>query len=218
MPHILIIDDHPITIRGYKLILENQKIALSNEVQGATNCDQVIEIMNVPEELFFDVVLLDISLPASKDKQVTSGEDLGFLIRKKYPKTKIIVHTGLNYVQRISNIFNTLKPEGFLIKSDISANVLKIAVNKVLQNGTYYSEKIKDLLYPEDFEKIYIDSSNRKILYHLSQGYRMKDLPEHIQLSMPTIERRKKRIKALLGVPNGNTKDLLEVARKKGFI
>ena len=174
--------------------------------------------MNVLPGFFYNIVLLDISLPASKDKSITSGEDLGVLIREKFPKTRIIVHTALNNIHRISNIFHTLKPEGFLIKSDIDVKVLKLAVNAVDRNSTYYSKKIMNLLSPEDFEKIHIDSSNRKILYLLSQGYKMKDLPAHLHLSMPTVERRKKRIKALLGVPNGSNKELLDVARKKGFI
>ncbi|WP_168796299.1 response regulator [Flagellimonas onchidii] len=218
MSQILIIDDHPITVKGYKILLENLEIPTSLEFDGAHSCDEVLLKMDELEGNFFDIVLLDISLPASKDRTVTSGEDLGLLIKKRFPKTKIIVHTGLNEIQRISNIFRTLKPEGFLIKSDIDPKTLNHAVSRVLQNKNFYSEKIRTLLSPDDFEKIYVDSWNRKILYHLSQGHKMKDLPSHIPLSMPTIERRKKRIKSLLGVPDGSTKELLDVARKKGFI
>jgi DNA-binding NarL/FixJ family response regulator len=218
MTSILIIDDHPITVTGYKISLEGLNAVFPITLDDANSCDEVISKIDNSDATFFDVVLLDINLPPSKDKVVISGEDLGLLIQKKFPKTKIIIHTGLNNIQRISNIFNALNPDGFLIKSDIDAKILKSAVIAVIKNKVYYSIKIKALLSPEDFDKIYIDSWNRKILYHLSQGDKMKDLPTHIPLSMPTIERRKKRIKALLGVPNGSNKELLDVARKKGFI
>jgi two-component system response regulator NreC len=69
-----------------------------------------------------------------------------------------------------------------------------------------------------NFDDIYIDTYNRNILYHLSLGYKMKDLPKHIPLSLPTIERRKKELKTLLGVSQGGNMELLEVARRKGFI
>jgi DNA-binding NarL/FixJ family response regulator len=218
MTNILIVDDHPITIQGYEFSLENLKNKYQIKIDSAICCDSVISKMNEFKDNFFDIVLLDIKLPPSKSKTFISGEDLGFSIRQQFPKTKIIVHTGLNSLQRITNVFNTLNPDGFLIKSDIDRKVLELAVTAVMKNRNYYSEKIKKLLSPDDFDEIYIDPLNRKILYHISQGNKMKDLPFHIPLSMPTIERRKKRIKHLLGVPNGSNKDMLDIARKKGFI
>ena len=37
---------------------------------------------------FFDVVLFDINLPASKDNTVINGEQLGLRMRLKFPNTK----------------------------------------------------------------------------------------------------------------------------------
>ena len=218
MSQILIIDDHPITIMGYKTILETLETEPPIHLHSAQNCDEVIANMDKRKDSFFDIILLDINLLASTDKTVTNGEDLGFLIKKRFPCTKIIVHTGLNDTQRISNIFNTLKPEGFLIKSDIDANVLKEAIYNVLHDKNYYSKQIAHLLSPDDFEKNYVDFWNRKILLFLSEGYKMKDLPNHIPLSMATIERRKKQLKSLFKIPNESNKELLHVAKKKGFV
>jgi two-component system response regulator NreC len=167
---------------------------------------------------FYDLILLGISLPGSDCKIINNGEDLGVLIKRKFPEIKIIVQTGLNDMQCITNIFNSIKPEGFLIKSDIDEDILITAVSSVLNNKTYYSKKVKDLLSSDNFDDIYIDTYNRNILYHLSLGYKMKDLPKHIPLSLPTIERRKKELKTLLGVSQGGNMELLEVARRKGFI
>tara|TARA_R110000737_G_scaffold296745_1_gene303379 strand:- start:309 stop:974 length:666 start_codon:yes stop_codon:yes gene_type:complete len=215
---ILIVDDHPMVVRGYQLTLEQIQEDFLLEFYCSNSCDDVLFKMDELKNDFYDLILLDISLPASNCKIINNGEDLGALIKRKFPETKIIVQTGLNDMQCITNIFNSIKPEGFLIKSDIDEDVLITAVSTILNNKTYYSDKVKDLLSPDNFDDIYIDTYNRNILYHLSLGYKMKDLPNHIPLSLPTIERRKKELKTLLGVTQGGNMELLEVARSKGFI
>lgn len=215
---ILIIDDHPMVIRGYQLSLHSLATDMDILFDGATSCDDVLLKMSNVEDTFYDLILLDINLPASSSKNVINGEGLGQQIRSKFPATKIIVQTGLNDVERISNIFKTLKPEGFLIKSEIDEDTLISSVKNVLNNRNYYSEKVKTLLSPNDFDDIYIDKWNRKILYHLSLGSRMKDLPEFIPFSLPTIERRKKELKSLFGIPKASNKELISAARSKGFI
>ncbi|SNR62911.1 DNA-binding response regulator, NarL/FixJ family, contains REC and HTH domains [Maribacter sedimenticola] len=215
---LLIVDDHPMVIKGYQLTLQQIQDDFNLEFDSALSCDAVLKLMEFNKDDFYQLILLDISLPASKCNAASGGEDLGIYLRKKFPDTKIIVQTGLNDVQCISNIFYSIKPEGFLIKSDINEDVLITAVCTILNNNTYYSNKVSKLLSPTDFEDIFLDVWNRKILYHLSLGYKMKELPNYIPLSLPTIERRKKELKKLLGVPNGGNGQLLEVARNKGFI
>lgn len=215
---VLIVDDHPMVARGYQLSLQNIQDDYNIVFDVAHNCDDVISKMEDLQHCFYSLVLLDIALPPSKNNVIVNGEDLGFQIRIKFPGTKIIVHTGLNDSHCISNIFNTIRPEGFLIKSDINEDVLIASICSVLGDRTYYSENVRSLLSPDDFDDIYLDNWNRKILFHLSLGFKMKELPDYIPLSLPTIERRKKQLKSLLGVPHGGNRELLEVAKNKGFI
>lgn len=215
---LLIVDDHPMVVRGYHITLEQIQQDHPLDVYSSNNCDDFLLKMNELKDDFFELVLLDINLPGTESKSIIDGEDLGMYLRRKFPQTKIIIQTGLNDMQYITNIFNSIKPEGFLIKSDIDEDVLITAVSRVLNNKTYYSERVNNLLSPTNFEDIYIDSYNRKILYHLSLGSKMKDLPNFIPLSLPTIERRKKQLKQLLGVTEGGNMELLKVAKNKGFI
>ncbi|OWW23531.1 hypothetical protein B4Q04_20250 [Zobellia sp. OII3] len=215
---IIIVDDHPMVVRGYKLSLETLSNELSLSMQGASNCEEVLELMEKNNENFADLLLLDINLPAAKSKGIHDGEDLGCLIRRKFPKTKIIVHTALNDTHRITNIFYSLKPEGLLIKSEIDERTLVTAVSNVLIGRTYYSNIINKLLSNTNFKDIHIDTWSKKILQYLSKGLKTKDLPKHIPLSIASIERRKRELKSLLGVPNGGNMELLESARNKGFI
>ncbi|WP_321827237.1 response regulator [Maribacter dokdonensis] len=215
---LLIVDDHPMVVRGYQITLEQIQSDFLLDFYYSNHCDDVIRKIKEFENDFFELILLDINLPGTESKIINNGEDLGIHLRKKFPNTKIIIQTGLNDMQCISNIFNSIKPEGFLIKSDVDEDILITSVSSVLNNKTYYSNKVKNLLSPRNFEDIYIDNYNRKILYHLSLGSKMKDLPNLIPLSLPTIERRKKELKKLLGVPDGGNLELLQVARTKGFI
>lgn len=215
---ILILDDHPVVIKGYELFLTDDKVKYNIELEGAQNCAEALNLIKKYKNDFFDIVLLDIRLPASENSSVMNGEDLGLRIRSKFPQTKIIVHTALNNQQRISTIFKSLNPEGFLIKSDIEPNILIDAVNTVIQNERYYSESVNKLLEANNFDDLHIDSLDRKILYYLSIGERMKNLPKYIPLSMATIERRKRNLKSLFDLMEDSDRKLLEVAKEKGFV
>ncbi|MDC6390954.1 response regulator [Maribacter sp. PR1] len=216
--NVLIIDDHPMVVKGYCYTLASLQDELQLKFDEANNCDDVLFKLEKTSDDFYSLILLDISIPASRCRTATGGEDLGIRIRSKFPETKIIVQTGLNDISIITNVFHSIKPEGFLTKSDIDEEVLINAVSTVLQNKNYYSSSVRHLLSNQDFEEVHIDALNRQILYHLSLGYKMKDLPYHIPLSLPSIERRKKDLKSLLGVPEGGNHQLLKAARTKGFI
>lgn len=215
---VLIVDDHPMVIKGYKICLLNNQSQYDIKVDCAHDCNDVLSLMKSQKFSFYNIVLLDISLPASNDNVIICGEDLGLLIKSNFPKIKIIVHTGLNDRQRISNIFKTLNPEGFLIKSDIESEVLSDAVNTVMKNESYYSEKTNLLIDSCRLDNVYIDSLDRKILYYLSIGEKMKNLPLYIPLSIATIERRKKNLKIFFNVTDMGDRNLLAVAKEKGFI
>lgn len=214
---ILIVDDHPATISGYELWLQIIDTAYHFETEEAKSCDEVLEKMRRHKGKFYDIVLLDISLPASVDESVINGEGLGLKIQQKFPDTKIIVHTALSIQERITNIFQSLNPDGFIIKSDLEPNVLQDAINSVLSGHTYYSEQTNRLI-GHNSDDFFLDSSDIKILYHLSKGTRMKNLPNYVPLAMATIERRKKKLKMLFGISDRGNRELLDIARAKGFI
>ena len=61
-------------------------------------------------------MFLDISVPPSKDKKLLSGEDVGLMINRVFPSSKIIVSTTFNDNYRIQSILKNMNPDGFLIK------------------------------------------------------------------------------------------------------
>lgn len=219
---VLIIDDHPMICDNYKdvleeIMMENPEIKM--RIEAAGDCDAAKEkISNTWTEGGWDLVLLDIRLPASKDRKILSGEDLGEMIRKKHPLAKIIVATTFNDNYRIQNILKSLNPEGFLIKNDMDNKELVSAVIEVLNGGVHYSSTVANLFRKQMFTDIKIDKLDRQILYEISMGTKMKDLPKVIPLSIAGIEKRKRVLKQIFDVEDQGDKALILKARELGFI
>ena len=219
---VLIIDDHPLICDSYRKALqqvmkENQDIQI--QIESAENCDTAKEkIMNSWTNDSWDLVFLDIRLPASKDRRILSGEDLGELIRENHPLAKIIVATTFNDNYRIQNIFKSLNPEGFLIKNDLDPKELVSAIVKIMQGGVHYSQTVSNLMRIKMHRNINIDKIDRQILFELSLGTKMKDLPNIVPLSIAGIEKRKRILKEIFDVEDQGDKALILKARELGFI
>lgn len=218
---ILMIDDHPMIIEGYQNTLQfTKKESQELEIHIANNCDEAINFMNksIQTNRLYNVLFIDISLPPSKDGLMNSGEDLAIYARKTLPKAKVIILTMFDESYRIHNIIQTINPEGFLIKSDLTSNELASAFQAVLHNPPFYSGTVNSHLRKTNESDIVIDEKNRKILYLLSQGAKNKSLAAHLNISLSAIEKRKKQLKEIFLIDDGQDETLINEARKKGFI
>ena len=219
---VLIIDDHPLICNSYRdaleqVMKENEDIQL--QIESAPDCDVAREkINNTWTKSGWDLVFLDIRLPASADRKILSGEDLGEMIRKNHPMAKIIVATTFNDNYRIQNIYKSINPEGFLIKNDLDLKELVSAIVKILQGGVHYSNTVSTLMGKRFCNEISVDKIDRQILYELSIGTKTKDLPNIVPLSIAGIEKRKRILKQIFDVEDQGDKALIIKAREKGFI
>ena len=141
-------------------------------------------------------------LPASSDGKLVSGEDLGKLIKSKNSEVRIIVSTTFNDNYRLHNILQSLDPEGFLVKNDINPKELLRAIENVLSGSPYYSKTVLNLLRKQVGSDIYLDELDRKMLYELSIGAKLKDLSNLLPLSVAGIEKL---------VPEGSTASTISV-------
>jgi len=217
---ILMVDDHPMIIEGYQMTLVATKKPHQHlNIDIAHDCDMANElILKAAKNEPYDVLFFDISLPASKDGLITSGEDLAKIARVYLPDAKVIILTMFNESFRILNIIKGINPEGLLIKSDLTSSELAEAFQHILSSPPYYSSTVSGFLNTTITSDIYLDETNRKILHLLSQGVKTKTLKEHIDLSMSAIEKRKKHLKLLFDVEDGKDETLLKEARQRGFL
>ncbi|WP_298900874.1 response regulator [uncultured Psychroserpens sp.] len=220
---VLIIDDHPLITEAYKTAFNYYSKAhdeVSFSIRCVQDCDTSMEVINdiFTKKKVLDIVFLDIKLPPSKDGKIISGEDLGLRINKLLPNTKIIVSTTFNDNYRVHSIFKSLNPDGFLIKNDITPKELVETIDTIINDPPYYSKTVIRLLRKQVANDFLLDNIDRKILYELSIGTRMKDLPNILPLSIAGIEKRKRHLKHLFNIKSVDDRELLLVAKDKGFI
>ena len=219
--HVLIIEDHIAIIESYERALSHlsSKKNFVFKIDTATNCDDAISKMeHAIKTNPYDLIFLDISLPPSRDHTLLSGEDLGLEIRRLFDNAKIIVstHYGNNY--RINNIFNSFNPEGFLIKSEAGFNDFLTAIEHVLNGIPYYTKTVLELFRKHFYNELNLDKKDRQLLFEISKGTKMKDLPNLIHLSIGGVEQRKRKLKQAFNIVNGGDDALISQAEKYGFL
>lgn len=216
--NILIVDDHPFIIEGYKNAITrynpNQYDFLISQAHDCRSAYDIIEDHNTPT---FDIAFLDISMPPYEEKELFSGVDLARLLLAKMPSCKIILLTMYTELLKIKTIIRTIQPNGLIIKNDLTFDELLLAFDKVIRNEKYYSQSVVKMLNQTTHNAIEIDQYDKQILIHLAKGAAVNEMLQNIPISINAIEKRKKHLKELLKVRTDSDDDLVREARSKGL-
>ena len=217
--NILIVDDHPFIIQGYKnAITRYNPESFEFVISQASDCESAYKIITNPDIAHFDIAFLDISMPSYEEENIFSGEDLAVLISEYMPKCKIILLTMYTELLKIKTIIKTINPSGLVIKNDLTFDELLFAFNKVINDEKYYSESVLKMLRQSEGNSIEIDQFDEQILFHLSKGTKLNEMTQYIPISLGAIERRKLNLKELLNVTSGSDSDLVQQAKNKGLL
>lgn len=216
---ILMVDDHPSMIEGYKIILSYNDLGFEIETTAAYNCESAYEIItNTTNPDVFDLVFLDFSLPPFEARNISSGEDLAMLVKTHLPDSKIVMLTSHTEALILYNIIRNIEPEGLLVKSDFSAEELISAFDIIMKGEIYHSTTVKQNVKELLSKRVYLDHFNRQIITLLAQGIKTKSLPSHLNLSISAIEKRKVQIRDYFNIQNGKDEDIIREAKKLGLI
>jgi DNA-binding NarL/FixJ family response regulator len=219
--NILIVDDHPMTVDSYINLLSDIDFQ-KNEPNfiKSYNCEDAYNKINyqVKQNSKIDFALLDISLPSYKEFNINNGVDLAILIRKKIKNCKIVLLTMHTEALTVDKIIKEVKPEGFISKSDINFELFPVICKKILEGDIFRSKTIIQSQRELFKRNINWDNHDSQILTLISQGVKTVNLPNYIPLSMSAIEKRKANIKDQLLKEKGSDKDLIEIAKKLGFL
>jgi len=217
--NILIVDDHPFIIQGYKnAITRYNPKDFEFFIEQANDCKSAYDIITNPETAPFDIAFLDISMPSYEEKGLHSGEDLAKLLMEFMPSCKIILLTMYTELLKIKNIIDTINPSGLVIKNDLTFDELLFGFDKVLKNEIYYSQSIQKMIDLAQSETIEIDLFDKQILFHISKGTKTKDIPQYIPISLEAIEKRKLNLKKLLNIKDESDIELVREAKNKGLL
>jgi DNA-binding NarL/FixJ family response regulator len=217
--NILIVDDHPFIIDGYKNAITRYNPNLYEYFfsQGK-DCQSGYEIITNSETTPFDVAFLDISMPVYEEKGIHSGEDLAKLIMEIMPNCKIILLTMYTELLKIKEIIDNINPAGLVIKNDLTFDELIFGFDKVLKGETYYSHSIIKMSSQNETDIDGIDQFDKLILFHISKGTKTREITQYIPISLSAIERRKIQLKELFKIDDGSDIELIREAKNKGII
>jgi DNA-binding NarL/FixJ family response regulator len=217
---ILAVDDHKMTVLGYKYILEDaafDNFEVSMEIATSYDVGQQ-KIEDSAKNERYDIIMLDIQLFPSEAQDSRSGEDLGKLARELVPDTKIVYMSSFSDSLRLQSLFKSVNPNGYMVKSEIDEQTLKEMVNTLTRGNSYYSESATSVMKKFIVRPFSLDPLDQKILYQLSIGTKTKDIEKVIPLSSTAIESRKRKLKASFGIEDKTDFALINEARDRGFL
>ncbi|WP_264538488.1 DNA-binding response regulator [Flavobacterium sp. N1736] len=217
--NILVVDDHPMTVEGYINALSGASFA-SNEPHftKAHNCEEAYFAItgSIAAKQSFDIAIVDKGLPAYEEKSIFSGSNLALYIKDVMPNCKIIMITAHTEIIIVYDIAKKVRPEGLIIKNDITPEKLQEAVTDVMQGKQYQSPTAKKCINEIWKKELMVEDYNRQIIFYLSKGFKIKELDGVICLTTSAIQKRIVRMKKVFDVTDDS--GLVKEAIKQGFI
>lgn len=218
--NILIVDDHPLTVDGYKTLLAEIKSNKKSNYHLAYTCEEaykkIITTKNKSET--FDFAYLDISIPPYEEMKITSGCDIAKLIRNYFPECKIIILSMHKEPVWVDQILKAIKPEGFIAKTDLKPKDFSKIFLDIESNEIVYSSSILEALKIMKIKNIVWGEYDSRILQLLEQGVKTINLPNYIPLCLSTIEKRKAFMKKQILFNPGSDKELINESKKLGLL
>lgn len=212
--NILIVEDHPIVANLYQRIVTNFYKDISLNITIALDAEQALQ--RSMSDTVFDIALIDYKLPSIFTGNRKSEGDIITSLRKQQKQCKIIVVTAHCEALKVYDIHYNIYPEGFVIKRDLTDDNLYEIIESVRKGEHYISETVKRCNERIWRENLMLDHDNRKIIFCLHNGYKVKDLNKVINLSQSTIQKRVIHMKKLLGV--GEEGSLIKEFVSRGLI
>ncbi|MGV9004458.1 response regulator [Flavobacterium sp.] len=218
--NILIVDDHPMNVDSYKTLLESVDKYKKNTYHLKYDCRETYLFLHNAKhnKQIIHFALIDVNLPSYEEMNMRSGVDIAMEVRKLFPDCKIIIISMHKEPLWVNQIIASVNPEGFIAKNDINYKSFPAVYKTIERNQQYYSCSIKEARKVMIQRNINWDQHDSKILQLLSEGIKTIELNNYIPLSLSSIEKRKANLKKQLLFESGSDKQLLDMAKKLGFI
>ncbi|MNQ67365.1 Transcriptional activator protein ExaE [compost metagenome] len=217
--NVLVVDDHPMTVEGYINALSTTLFGLYKPIFAkARNCEDAYSALlsNINAKQAFDLAIIDKGLPGYEEKSIGSGSDLAGLIRETMPNCKIIMITAHTEIIIVYEIYKNVRPDGLIIKNDITPERLQQAVIEIMQGNSYQSNTVKNCINEIWKKELMVEDYNRQILFYLSKGFKIKELEGVICLTTSAIQKRIIRMKKVFEATDDS--GLVKEAIKQGYI
>ncbi|MBA2611507.1 MAG: response regulator transcription factor [Bacteroidetes bacterium] len=185
---IVIADDHQMFIDGVRSLLKKE--TQLNFVHEALNGEDALSYIRKNE---VNLLITDISMPGM------TGTELTKIIKKEMPDIKVLVLTMFNDPAIVNDILQS-EAEGYILKNTGKQELLS-AINKIMDDGTYYSNEVMNLMLKHNKKKNSIAETKDQlttreleILKLVCEEFTTADIAEKLFISPRTVETHRKNI------------------------
>ena len=186
---ILIVDDHPIVLKGIHALLSSSFPRAS--IMDAAGVGEAEEIL-VRHDV--DIMITDLDLNGE------SGTTLIRHVRDIRPATQVVVYTMHEEPWSVSEI-DSMDVEAVVMKSD-SAGERLAAVGSLLDGRGYYSATFSRLLGSQKRQPDRLSCRETQVVDLTAAGLSSADIALQLGISINTVEFHRRRIMQKLGVSN----------------
>jgi DNA-binding NarL/FixJ family response regulator len=187
---ILIADDHQLTREGIRSMLEREP---DMEVLGEAEDGRTAAKM--ARDLGPDIILMDVCMPDMNGIVATS------IIHSESPKIKVL---ALSMLDDRRFVYHMLRAgaSGYIIK-DCSFTELSRAIRRVMQNRTYLSAGIMDIVvqdyvmppaYAGSPDSFHLTLREKEVLQLVAEGHSTAQIANSLHVSVKTIESHRQRL------------------------
>lgn len=186
---VLVVDDHPIFRKGLINVL-NKTNRLTKTFEASNGKEAIEMIANHPD---IEVIFMDINMP------LINGIEATKTILAKNPSKKVIVNTMSCDQKHIHQMIES-NVSGYILKDGKMTEITK-ALDLVLDNQTYFSPKVQELILhgyqdlingkktPKKSDGFIITKSQKQVLKLLCKQYSNTEIANELKVSELTVRR-----------------------------
>lgn len=214
--NIAVVDDHSLVLAGLNNLLKDaEHIVIAGEYANGADLLKGLH-QSVPDILLLDILLPDIN-----------GKDLALLLKKDYPKLKIIALSSLDAPVHVKTMMRN-GCDGYLLKN-ADQLVLIDAIEKVFQGEKYIEKSIEQQMLNSFLnfktkqkkerskdQKVKLTKREKEILQLLIKENSNNEIAEQLFLSVRTVEFHRQNLQQKLEIKT--SLGLLKAAIEMGLI
>jgi len=210
---VVIAEDHTILREGLRALL-----SLQDEIEVVGEAGDGREAVRVVDEHVPDLLLIDLSMPKLNGMEAISE------IKSRHPQIKIIVLTVHKSDEYIVASLDA-GADAYILK-DASQSELLLAIEYVMRGKMFLSPSISDKVVDAYLEKKknkkvksvmdVLTSREKEILKLIAEGFKNKDIADHLCISSKTVEKHRSNLMQKLDLRN--TASLTAYAIEKRII
>ncbi|QHS55453.1 response regulator transcription factor [Mucilaginibacter sp. 14171R-50] len=191
---VIIADDHTLFINGLRMLLENEP-----DIQITAIAGNGRELLSILQTQTPQVILLDINMPG------INGFEALKKIKDCYPKIKVVMLSTYNEEYLIEKA-KSYGADGYVFKNAEKDELLNL-IQSVSQGRASFPNKIPAVNStfdePDPFLKQFqLTKRELELLQFIKQDYTNRQMADHLNLSIYTVETHRKNIMQKLSLKN----------------